>query len=248
MENILNVADYFLNLRPMTHQKLQRMCYFAQAWHLGNYGDPLVKNQFQAWVHGPVSPDLYEKYKDWGWNLIKRDPVDVTFENPDITKFLNTIYLAYKDMTDWELSAMSQRHDPWTNARINVRPGGYSTNPISWDAMKKYYSRRISETKGGKREMKTKPTEGIMLELTAYFDDGSSVTETRLMNKKSGNEALEFISNNYNAITTNWFADQQPELRDELCRFIAVPIHQTEDVYPYSIEIAAYYVTEKITF
>lgn len=67
MENIYEVANFFLNKEAMSHKKLQKLCYFSQAWYLANYGEPLVPNRFEAWVHGPVSPDLYYKYKGWGW-------------------------------------------------------------------------------------------------------------------------------------------------------------------------------------
>ena len=70
MENIYDVAKYFLHIDTMTHKKLQKLCYFAQAWYLANYGRPLVANRFEAWVHGPVSPDLYSRYRDCGWEML----------------------------------------------------------------------------------------------------------------------------------------------------------------------------------
>ena len=56
MESIYSVANYFLSKEPMTHKKLQKMCYFAQAWHMANYDSPLVPNRFEAWVHGRFLP------------------------------------------------------------------------------------------------------------------------------------------------------------------------------------------------
>ena len=59
MSDIRKVAQYFLSKESMSHKKLQKLCYYAQAWYLANYGKPLMPNRFEAWVHGPVSPDLY---------------------------------------------------------------------------------------------------------------------------------------------------------------------------------------------
>lgn len=77
VESIYDVANFFLSKEAMTHKKLQKLCYFAQAWYLANYGKPLVPNRFEAWVHGPVSPDLYSKYRGWGWEMIpqSKEPV-----------------------------------------------------------------------------------------------------------------------------------------------------------------------------
>jgi len=56
------VANYFL-LRTnvpagdvMTHLKLQKLCYFAQAFNLVNHDCGMFKDTFQAWSHGPVAP------------------------------------------------------------------------------------------------------------------------------------------------------------------------------------------------
>jgi uncharacterized phage-associated protein len=37
------------------------------------YGDPLFEEDFQAWIHGPVIPVLYQKYKSFGWQPILED-------------------------------------------------------------------------------------------------------------------------------------------------------------------------------
>ena len=37
MTTIYEVAKYFLSLDDMTHKKLQKLCYYAQAWFLALY-------------------------------------------------------------------------------------------------------------------------------------------------------------------------------------------------------------------
>jgi len=32
--SVLNIAQCFLSKQGMTHKKLQKLCYYAQAWHL----------------------------------------------------------------------------------------------------------------------------------------------------------------------------------------------------------------------
>ena len=62
--SILDIANWFLNKQEMDHKKLQKMCYYAMAWGHALLDQPIaIDGEFQAWVHGPISPVLYEKYK-----------------------------------------------------------------------------------------------------------------------------------------------------------------------------------------
>ncbi|HHU17812.1 MAG TPA: DUF4065 domain-containing protein [Clostridiales bacterium] len=68
--SVLDVAKTFLSFQSMTHKKLQKICYYAQAWHLALEGGPLFHERFEAWIHGPVCPELYDYYKIYGWTNI----------------------------------------------------------------------------------------------------------------------------------------------------------------------------------
>lgn len=54
----------------VTQMKLQKMVYFAHGYHLAKYGDPLIKEDFEAWKFGPVVPNIYQSYKLYGSDLI----------------------------------------------------------------------------------------------------------------------------------------------------------------------------------
>lgn len=56
-------------LSPM---KLQKLMYFAQAWHLKVLKEPLLDDHFARWQHGPVIPSIYHEFKAFGWNPINR--------------------------------------------------------------------------------------------------------------------------------------------------------------------------------
>src|SRR5690606_28223588 len=68
MVTIFDVVNYFLRKvdktsgSSMTPLKLQKLVYYAQAWHLAFYGTKLFNEEFQAWVHGPVNYELWQKY------------------------------------------------------------------------------------------------------------------------------------------------------------------------------------------
>ena len=145
MESIYDVARYFLSKEPMSHKKLQKMCYYAQAWHLANYDERLVPNRFEAWAHGPVSPDLYSRYRDWGWENIPLYRDEVDFEDEGVSCFLDEVYKVYGDYNADELEKITHREMPWRNARKGIPAGAYSRNPIRLSDMRDYYGERIGK-------------------------------------------------------------------------------------------------------
>lgn len=59
-------------IRDVTPMKLQKLVFFAQAWHLKVLGVPLLDDHFSRWQHGPVIPALYHEFKDYGYHPIDR--------------------------------------------------------------------------------------------------------------------------------------------------------------------------------
>jgi hypothetical protein len=45
---VFDVAKGFLTIHSMDHKKLQKLCYYAYAWHLGLYNRRLFNERFQA--------------------------------------------------------------------------------------------------------------------------------------------------------------------------------------------------------
>ena len=112
---------------------------------MANYEKRLVQNRFEAWVHGPVSPDLYNKYRDWGWENIPMYRSEVLFEDEDTKSFLDEVYKVYGDYNADELEKITHREDPWKNARKGIPLGAYSRNPILLSDMREYYGERIGK-------------------------------------------------------------------------------------------------------
>lgn len=143
MLDILSVSKYILSRVSVTHKKLQRLCYYCQAWRLANYGVPMFMNRFEAWVNGPVSPDLYLRYREWGWVRVPKARSDV--EIPcTVKEIVDKVLDVYGGYTDMELDIMSRHEFPWLDARRGISASKYCRNPISFTSMEWYYGRRIS--------------------------------------------------------------------------------------------------------
>ena len=123
----------------MTPKKLQKLCYYAQAWCYALKGYRLENTDFQAWVHGPVSPALWEKFKAFGYDTIRiKGSCIVPFEKEEI-RLLEDVWDTYGEQTGNALEALTHRELPWMEARKGYRPDERCTVVISPATMALYY-------------------------------------------------------------------------------------------------------------
>ena len=141
MATINDVAEWFLSKEAMTPKKLQKLCYYFKAWGLALYGeDFLPDSEFEAWVHGPVNPELYQKYKGYYWTKIHRrrkGNTDKFGENE--LEILNAVWNTYGEMTANALEVQTHLESPWRLARSGIDDFTNSTSRIKNEDMKIYY-------------------------------------------------------------------------------------------------------------
>ena len=138
--SVFEIANWFLLKEPMTQKKLQKLCYYAQAWCYTLNDYRLIDTVFEAWAHGPVSPALYDKFKSFGYNsirLVGKYTVDIA--EADI-ELLESVWETYGHHTGNALEALSHSEPPWIEARTGYAPDERCNVPISAESMKKYYS------------------------------------------------------------------------------------------------------------
>jgi len=149
------IADYFIALSNetqnlITNLKLQKLVYYAQAWHLAIHNKQLFEEDFEAWVHGPVLPLLYNDYKHFSWKpLIREDLYEGKFAEIEETldqttrKFLSDITSEYFGLTAYELERLTHNEDPWKIARGGIPEDQPSNVVIAKDSMRDYYNQYI---------------------------------------------------------------------------------------------------------
>ena len=148
MLSCFDIADYFIWLANETgsfisNLKLQKLVYYSQAWNIALNDNPLFEEDFQAWVHGPVIPSLYQKYKSFGWQPISEDAAPELPEN--ILQFLDEVAEEYFACDAYELEQMTHAEDPWHWARGDLLPDEPSNEVIKKEWMKEYYGARAEE-------------------------------------------------------------------------------------------------------
>lgn len=154
---VTDVANYFrvqLGITEgasLTHLKLQKLVYYAQAWSLVFLGRPLFNGEFEAWAHGPVNRNLYGIYRDQGWQSIEplyeldmsRAPSDVF--SRDELDVLDQVWEIYGDYDAKYLERVTHQERPWIEARGDTLPGGYCDTVISQKTMSEFYSRLLED-------------------------------------------------------------------------------------------------------
>ena len=139
MENIQTVANFFLHKEPMTHKKLQKLCYYSQAWSLVWDDSPLFDEDFQACANGPVCPELF--YKTQGnYSVCASDEQGGEGDLDDNQKDTIDKVLEHYGSHDAQwLSQLTHMEEPWMNARRGVPSGVGCNHVITKESMALYY-------------------------------------------------------------------------------------------------------------
>lgn len=122
----------------ITHLKLQKLIYYAQAWSLALRERPLFEEDLQAWAHGPVADSVYQKYRDASWAALP-PPEVVPDIDADDAEHLSTILATYGDFSAKHLERMTHAETPWLEARNGLPDEARSREPISRETMTSFY-------------------------------------------------------------------------------------------------------------
>lgn len=148
MQDVLSIAKWFLNKEPMTLKKLEKLCYYAQAWYVALFDNgPLFEEEIQAWVHGPAIVALRSEFQPYRWwEIIPRaDFDDSDFSDEEVGVF-EAVFRTYGPLDEDQLESLTMHEDPWMDARGDKQPWETSTAPISLASLGKYYRKKYDET------------------------------------------------------------------------------------------------------
>jgi uncharacterized phage-associated protein len=145
------IAKYIsLKIGKMSHLKLQKLLYYCYAMHLAYFEEELFDGDFEAWIHGPVSRELWNTvrehsllYDDIKYNISKGEvnPIETVEKTltSDQLQLIDDTLSELGKLTGFELENMTHSEDPWINARKGVTPGDRCNEKIDKDLIKAYY-------------------------------------------------------------------------------------------------------------
>lgn len=137
---VFDVAKYILSKTgSISTWKLQKLCYYSQAWSLAWYNKPLFNEDFQAWSNGPVCRELFNVHKH-KYFIVSSD-IDgnekkiIGKEKSSIDKIIRY----YGDKDAYWLREQTHSEEPWKRARAGIPDGQPSERVISKEMMGAYY-------------------------------------------------------------------------------------------------------------
>ena len=153
-----------LTLSPL---KLQKILYYEQAWHMVGFGrnNQLFDSAPQAWVNGPVYPEIYRIYKDKVPGMcdhlriehfLKDGETACEKEKEMLRKMelsdeeialSERVIMLYGSRTQNQLIMMTHSEKPWSEKREGLKPYDYSDREISLDTMYEYYKERYDRNR-----------------------------------------------------------------------------------------------------
>ena len=143
MADVKDVAKYFICLADdidegISNLKLQKLVYYAQGFYLALIEEPLFEDDIEAWAHGPVVPDLYHDYKEFGREVIEPDSRfrPHTRLTRDEIGHIEDIFDVFGQFSAWKLRNMTHDESPWIE---NEKDAGI----ISKRDLRAYFDTRV---------------------------------------------------------------------------------------------------------
>jgi uncharacterized phage-associated protein len=138
------VSDYLLTCGRskgdvFTNLKFQKLLFYSQSWYLARFDHPIFQEDFEAWIHGPVLPSQYQRFRAWEWRPIDDDIRAPQALPPKLTRHLNSIITTFGTETATALEMMTHQEAPWLRARRNIPNNAPSRAIITKASMRDYY-------------------------------------------------------------------------------------------------------------
>ena len=141
MLDVKQVANYIISKNSpeegdVSNLKLQKLLYYCQGFHLAITGTPLFSAIIEHWDHGPVVPESYHEYKQYGKSILPAvidfDPSVIPNESRSI---IDEVLKVYGQFAPWKLRDMTHNEPPWSNTS--------DRDEITHDMLIKFFKTRI---------------------------------------------------------------------------------------------------------
>lgn len=154
--NIQDVVDYIIGQfadedGSLSILKLQKLLYYVQAWHLAFGLGPLFAGRFQAWVHGPVNRQVYDRFKDTHslFATVSRESIRQGFDAnampPKARNHIDEILEAYGPFSGVQLENMTHEETPWLETRGNLKSFERCEDELNEKTMQEFFANLLNE-------------------------------------------------------------------------------------------------------
>jgi len=141
--NVFDVAKYILQKTgKLSTMKLQKLCYYAQAWSLVWDDCPLFPEEFEAWANGPVCRELFALRKGY-FSIEESDITEINLSGDTLSEnqrdTIDQVLRSYAPKDAQWLSTLTHMEQPWRIAREGIPDGAACDKTITKESMAMYY-------------------------------------------------------------------------------------------------------------
>lgn len=144
MKELVNHILYIANLnnKKITHMQLHKIAYFTLGYLIREKFIEEAKKmyeeeKFQAWLYGPVLPEVYKKYKKYSsTHIIDSGKKSVNFEK---VPHINDVILNLMNQNVFDLVRISHSHEFWKKHKkiiLNNKKPYYNFEVLSKEFVK----------------------------------------------------------------------------------------------------------------
>ncbi|QFY59873.1 DUF4065 domain-containing protein [Rhizobium grahamii] len=152
-EDARAIANFLLSLAwsrglEVSHLQLQKILFFAHAWHLGKYGEPLIGQPFEAWQYGPVVRVVYDQLKRFRSDSVREKLTKIDVQTGGViearasfseekTQFLIDLFEYYHSFHPYNLVDLTHERDgPWDKVWRKAGDGAVAGMAIPNESIK----------------------------------------------------------------------------------------------------------------
>ena len=148
---MLRVISYvFEKLEEVTPLMLQKLLYFIEGESYALNKKPMFYESCQAWVHGPVYPEVYDIFRDFKYNPIE-DARFAIFEGTEDAltneerRVIDLVVNTFGEYSGKVLERITHEETPWKLARKGYADNIPSNEPILMEDIEDYYTEKNAE-------------------------------------------------------------------------------------------------------
>lgn len=146
---INQIANYIITrVGEVTPLALEKLLFFSNGVNYALNGSRLIHEESQAWAHGPVYPQIYDRYKRFGYK-----PIDdgiysthgcmlskLTDEEINAIDLVINTFGYYSPKT---LEKISHSQEPWKEKRIGYKEDEAGREVIDEDSIRLFYTENM---------------------------------------------------------------------------------------------------------
>lgn len=137
--NLDMICALIINMRSdITNLVLQKLLYFIQAHSLLTNRVPAFDNRMEAWMYGPVVPEVYDNFKR---NQDYYRNIEFINLDPNIRRSVEAVVNNLADLNPYYLVDKTHEYTPWIQAWDN----GLGNGEITPAAILNYHTQRQAE-------------------------------------------------------------------------------------------------------